>query len=463
MSFLLFKSMDEERKHILKDNLRVLLLKFSYPAVIGMVISALYNFVDAIFVGNGVGPIAIAALTIVLPIQIIMMAIGFMIGVGSASIISRSLGANDKDNAIITAGNGILLNLILSAMVMIPTYIFMDELLMFFGASKDVLPYAKDYTQIILFGFVFFSFGICSNIIIRAEGKPRAAMYPIIIGAVMNIILDPIFIFVFKMGVRGAAIATIISQIVVSIYIIIYFMSGRSIFSFKLKIFKLKGKVIKNILVIGFPSFLMASMDSIIFIVFNRAVLYYGSDLYIAVVGIGIRIFDLTFMPVLGISHGFSTIVSFNYGAKLYSRVKKVFSEAVVWTTVIASVAFIILMFFPGVLLSLFSNDSELIASGITPLRIIVILFPTLGITIIGGSFFQAIGKALPATIITVSRQLLFLLPAIFILPLFFDLNGVWLSWPVSDFLAFLVTGIFVLREVSIINKSLETETCRIA
>lgn len=451
--------MDSQRHHILNDNIRTLLFKFSLPAIVGMVISALYNIVDTLFVGRGVGPIAIAALTIVLPIQIIMMAIGFMIGTGSASIISRSLGKKKKDTAINTAGNAILLNLAINIVLMVISFIFIDKFLIFLGASKEVLPYAKDYMGIILLGFIFLSFCISSNNIIRAEGRPRAAMYSMVIGAVLNIILDPIFIFVFKMGIKGVAIATIISQIASCVYIIFYFMSGESMFHFSPAMFKIKKDLIKNILLIGFPSFLMAVIDSVIFLIFNRAILYYGNDLYIAISGITIRIIDFTLMPIIGIAQGFSIIIGFNYGAKLYPRVKKVLKEAVAWTTAIASVGFIIIMFFPKPLLSLFSGGNEIIANSVLPMRLIAIFLPLLGFLIIGGSLFQAIGKPSPALILTLSRQLLFLIPSILILPLFFGLNGVWLSWPVSDFLAFLVTSILVYKEIKIINKTFEAKS----
>jgi len=450
--------MDSQRHSILNDNIRTLLFKFSLPAIVGMVISSLYNIVDTLFVGRGVGPIAIAALTIVLPIQITMMAIGFMIGSGSASIISRYLGKKKKDTAINTAGNAILLNLAINIVLMVISFIFIDKFLIFLGASKEVLPYAKDYMRIILLGFIFLSFCISSNNIIRAEGRPRAAMYSMVIGAVLNIILDPIFIFVFKMGIRGVAIATIISQIASCVYIIFYFMSGESMFHFNSTMFKIKKDLIKNILLIGFPSFLMAFIDSVIFLIFNRAILHYGNDLYIAISGITIRIIDFTLMPIIGIAQGFSTIIGFNYGARLYSRVKRVLREAVVWTTAIASTGFIIIMFFPKPLLSLFSGGNELIANSVLPMRTIAIFLPLLGFLIIGGSLFQAIGKPSPALIITLSRQLLFLIPSILILPLFFSLNGVWLSWPVSDFLAFLVTSILVHKEIKIINKTFEAK-----
>ena len=446
--------MKSQRQEILNDNLRVLLFRFSLPAIIGMVISALYNFIDTIFVGNGVGSIAIAALTIVFPIQIIMLAIGLMIGVGAASIISRGLGNGDEKLAAKAGGNAFIINVVINAVLMMIAFIFLDDILKFFGASASVLPYARDYLSVILFGFIFFSFSLAANHIIRAEGKPRAAIYPMVIGAVLNIILDPIFIFVLKMGVRGVAIATIISQFVSVCYIILYFYIGKSIFRPNAGMFKLEWKIIKNILTVGFPSFLMAIIDSVIFLIFNRAILHYGDDIYIAIAGITIRIVDLIVMPIIGISYGFSTIASFNYGAKLYTRVKKVLGETIIWTTCIAGIGFIAMMFFPEYLLRIFTDNTQVINNGVVPMRIIVVFLPILGFLIVGGTLFQAIGKPVPALIINFSRQVIFLIPAIFILPMFFGLNGVFLSWPISDLLSFVVTIVFVLWELKIINRT---------
>jgi putative MATE family efflux protein len=447
--------MYSQRDPILKDNLRTLLFKFSVPSIIGMVISALYNFIDTIFVGNGVGSIAIAALTIVFPIQILMLAIGIMVGVGSASIISRGLGRGDESLAARTVGNAIIANIVINALMMAVAFVFIDNILKFFGASESVLPYAKDYLSIILFGFVFFSSSLAANHIIRAEGRPRAAIYPMIIGAVLNIILDPVFIFIFKMGVKGVAIATIISQGISILYVTFYLYFGKSIFKPRKEMFRIDFRLMKNILIIGFPSFLTAIIDSIIFLIFNRAILYYGNDTYIAIAGIVIRIVDLIVMPILGISYGFSTIAGFNYGAKLYSRVRKILEEAVIWTSLIAVAGFIATMFFPHYLLRIFTDNTAVINNGIMPMRIIVIFLPIMGFLIVGGMFFQAIGKPVPALIINFSRQVIFLLPAIFILPLFFGLNGVFLSWPVSDFLSFIVTLVFILFELRLINKNI--------
>jgi len=321
--------MEEERQHILNDNLRPLLFKFSYPPIIALVFGALYNMVDTIFVGRAVGPKGIAALTIVLPIMIIMWAIGFMIGAGSGSIISRNLGAGQKDIAVKAAANAILLNIGLSVLFMVPCYIFLERLLRFFGASSEVLPLAKEYASVILGGFVLYSFDAFARVVIRAEGKPKASMYPVLVGAILNMILDPVFVFWLGMGVRGAAIATVISQAVTVIFIILYFRFGNSIFRFRIADFKIDLKIIWDTIRIGTPSFIMATIDSFVILLFNRAIMRYGSDTYIAIVGIGIRLINLTLMPIIGLTQGFSTIVSFNYGAKLYGRVKKILTETI--------------------------------------------------------------------------------------------------------------------------------------
>ncbi|HEY4662104.1 MAG TPA: MATE family efflux transporter [Candidatus Humimicrobiaceae bacterium] len=445
--------MKSKRELLLNGNINSLLFKFSAPAIIGMVTGALYNITDTIFVGKGVGSLAIAALSIVLPIQFIIMGIGTMIGVGTASIISRALGRNKKDIAQSAFGNAFILNLMISVVCMTMFYAFMEKLLVFFGASAQVLPYAREYAYIILIGFIFLSFSISSNSFIRAEGNPRAAMYVMAIGAVLNIILDPIFIFVFDMGVKGAAIATVISQAISTIYVFLYIIFGGSVFKLKLSVFKIKVSVMKEILLLGFPSFISSATASIIILIFNRLLLFYGSDLYIAIMGIGLRMLSLIQMPLLGITQGFCTIAGFNYGAKLYPRVKKLLVIAVGWTVAIAGSGFLVMMIFPAFVISFFSNDVNLISKGTNILRIVIICFPFIGVQMLGGGLFQAMGKAAPALILTMSRQVLFLIPAAFLLPLIFGLNGVWLSVPVSDFLSIAITTGWILREIKNFNK----------
>lgn len=447
--------MEEQKAQILNGDLRKLLFKFSLPAITGMVIIALYNFVDTLFVGRGVGPLAIAGLTVVLPVMIFMIAIGLLTGVGAASIVSRSLGKGDSGTAKVAAGNSITLNLLFNIPLIIIFWLSMDWILSFLGASADVLPYARDYLQIILIGFVFYTFSINGNNLIRAEGKPRASMYAMLIGALLNIILDPIFIFVFHMGVRGAAIATVISQAVSCIYIYGFFLSKQSIFHLHINKFRLNLKVSREVLSLGTPSFLMEIIGSIMFMLFIKVVQRYGGDDYIAITGIGIRIIDLIFMPIVGISHGFSPIVGFNYGAELFLRVKKTLKEALLWTMIIASLGLVLMVIFPEFLLGIFTDDPEIIRKGIMPLRLIAILSPVWSFPILGSAFFQAIGKSKPALFITLSRDLLFFIPALIFLPMFLGLTGVWLSWPATDLFSFLISILLLRQEIKIINAQL--------
>ncbi len=447
--------MEKQKKQILNEDLRKLLFKFSLPAVTGMLVSALYNFADTIFVGNGVGPDAIAGLTVVLPILIFIIAVALLTGIGASSIISRALGRGDEKRALIAAGNSFIINIVFNIILIACFYFFMEDILVFLGASANILPYAEEYLSIMLFGFIFFSLSINSNNLIRAEGKPRASMYVMLVGAVLNIILDPIFIFVLDMGVRGAAIATVISQAVSMIFIIFYFRYGGSVYRFNRKVLRPDFGIIREILVIGFPSFLLEIIGSVLFMVFIKVVRVYGGDQYITITGIGIRIIDLIFMPIIGISHGFSPIVGFNYGAENYRRVKAVLREGLIWTSAIAFAGFIFMVAFPQVLIGIFTDDPEIINNGITPLRLIALLAPLWGFPILGGAFFQAIGRARPALILNLARQLILFIPAVIIMPMFFDLLGVWISWPLTDFLSVILVIVFLARELRIINRKI--------
>jgi len=445
--------MYSERNQILKGNLNKLLFKFAAPGILGILVGFLYVIVDTIFVGRGAGPLAITALSIALPILIAMMAVGLMIGTGSASIISRSLGKEDKQKAVNVAGNGIILNIVLNVIFIILGYIFIDKLLVFFGASTEVLPLAKEYLIIVFPGFTLLSFLIATNDFVRAEGKPRASMYFIAIGSLLNIIIDPIFIFGLKMGIKGAAIATIISQVISTALIIWFYMSGRSIYRFSMSMFKINLRHIKEILVIGCPNFFMMTIASVVVLIFNRSLQFYGNDIHIAILGIAYRMIGLIQIPVIGISQSFATISSFNYGAKLYPRVKKVLGMTIMWTTIISFLAFVPMMFFPRYFLSIFSSDSVLINTGIVPLRTLIIFFPLVGMHMVIASFFQSLGKAAQALIIITTKQFLLLIPAIYILPKFFGLYGVWLAMPFADFLSISIAVIFMLCEIRIFNR----------
>jgi len=445
--------MEEQKKQILSGSLRKLLFQFSLPAVTGMVAAALYNFADTIFVGNGVGPDAIAGLTIVLPLFIFIIAISLLTGVGASSIISRSLGRGDVKKALSAAGNCIVLTLFFNLLAIILFYFFMDNMLQFLGASPAILPYSREYLSVMLFGFIFFSLSVTSNNLIRAEGKPRASMYVMLVGAVTNIILDPIFIFVLDMGVRGAAIATVISQIASMVFVVFFFRSRSSVYHFNRNSMKPDISMIREILAIGFPSFMLEIAGSILFTVFLRVVRHYGGDQYLTITGIGIRIVDLIFMPLLGIGQGFSPIAGFNYGAELYQRVKTVLKESLIWTSAIAFIGFISMVAFPRALIGIFTSDPAIIEKGALPLRLIAILSPTWSFPILIGKYFQAIGKPGPALVISVAKQLIIFIPAIIIFPMFFDILGLWIAWPFTDLCIFIISGVLILREIVVINR----------
>lgn len=454
--------MELQRKQILEGNLNKLLFKFAGPGILGILSGFFYVIVDAIFVGRGVGPLAITALSIALPILLAMMAIGLMVGTGSASIISRALGRNDMKEAVNAMGNGVVLNLFLNTVFIVLGYIFIDKMIIFFGASANVIPLVKEYLVIVLPGFILLSFLITTNDFVRAEGKPRAAMYFIAFGSLLNIILDPIFIFGFKMGIRGAATATVIGEVLSTVLIMWFYMWGKSIYRFKLQMFKIDFKKIREILLIGCPNFFMMTITSIVILIFNKSLRIYGNDIHIAILGIGYRMIGLIQIPIIVMSQSFATISSFNYGAKKYLRVKKILGITVLWTTIVSLLAFIPMMFFSQYFLSIFSSDPDLIGSGVMPLRILVVFFPLVGMHMVSASFFQSLGKAIQSLLIISTKQFLLLIPAIYVLPKIFGLNGVWLAMPVADFLSLSIAGIFIFYEIRIFNQKVAEEALEI-
>jgi len=433
-------------KHILADdNIPRLLLKLSLPATVGMIVMALYNVVDTIFVGRGVGMLGIAGISIVFPFQMFVMAIGQMIGIGGASLISRNLGAKNLERAENTLGNVFIIVLILGIAIIIPGYIFINSLLKIFGASAAILPYSRQYMEIILGGTLFFIFLISSNNIIRSEGKAKIAMGTMLVSAIINMILDPIFIFGLKMGIRGAALATVIAQLISVIYVIYFFLSGKSVLRFQ-KI-KFNFSIQKEIFAVGFASFSRQVAASFLIIILNNSLSYYGSDISIAVFGIISRILRFIIMPIFGIAQGLQPIVGYNYGARQYRKVVKAIKLAFIYGIAISTFGFIVLIIFPQPIIGIFTANSELIKEAIPALRLIILAFPVVGFQVVGATIFQALGKALPSLILSISRQILFLIPLVLILPHFLKLNGIWLSFPLSDLLATFVTLLTILYQ----------------
>jgi putative MATE family efflux protein len=426
-----------------------LLLKFSIPAIVGMLVNALYNVVDRIFIGWGVGSLGIAGITIGFPIMIVMMAFGMLIGIGATSLISIRLGEKKKEEAELIMANAAVLLISVSLIIAIAGLIFLDPLLRFFGASEDVLPYASEYLKIILYGSLFSGIGFGMNNIIRAEGNPKFAMYSMLIGAITNTVLDPIFIFVFGWGIRGAAIATIISQATSAVWVVSYFLSGRSILKIRLKNLKLRKNIVSNILAIGSAPFAMQIAAGVLTVILNNSLMYYGGDTAIAAMGIINSISMLILMPIFGINQGSQPIIGYNYGAMKFDRVKHTLKLAILSATAIVMVGFIICRIFPEQLIRMFNNkDEELVRIGVRGLQIFFALLPIIGFQIVSANYFQAVGKPKHAMFLSLSRQVILLIPAVIILPRFFQLDGIFMAGPVSDFGASILTGIWILREM---------------
>jgi putative MATE family efflux protein len=420
-----------------------------------MIVSALYNLVDTIFVGHALGENSvqgIAGIAVSFPIMMIVMAIALAIGIGASSIISRSLGENDLEKAKSTMGNVLSLILISSTIITLAGSVFLVPILKSFGTTETIMPYATDYLSIIIYGSFFSIFAMAMNNVARAEGNAKVAMYAMIASAGINIILDPIFIFGFDMGIKGAAVATVLAQAISSLYLMYYFTSGKSMLQVRSEHITLKKDIVSETLAIGLGPFSRNASSSLMIIVLNNVLAIYGGDISIAVFGIVNRMFMFAFMPMFGIIQGLQPIVGFNYGAKNYDRVKQSIKLSVVITTAMSILGFLLLFIFPEQLFSIFSTDQQLISSGKDATRIMVMAVPLVGFQIVGASLYQAIGKAKPSIILSMSRQLLFLIPFVLILPHFFDLWGVWIAFPLSDSLSFLVTLVMVLKEFKILN-----------
>ncbi|AZR72725.1 MATE family efflux transporter [Anoxybacter fermentans] len=449
--------MNKRKYELGHEKISKLLFKYSTPAMIGMIVNALYNMVDTIFIGRGAGTLAIAGLAISFPIQMLIMAVAQTVGIGSASLISRSLGAGDHRKAERVAGTSFSTVGILGILMTIFGLIFLTPLLRLFGATDTILPYSIDYLSVILLGSFFFVFAVSSNNLVRSEGNAKTAMFSMIIGTGLNIILDPVFIFGFNMGIKGAAIATVISQISSFIYLVIYFLSGKSILKIRRKDLIPDLNLLPEIFSIGISSFVRTVAGSIFAIVINNSIAYYGSDLHIAVLGVANRVLAFMLMPLFGIIQGLQPIIGFNYGAKNMMRVKEGLKLAIGAATALSTFGFLILIIFTEPIVRIFNNDPNLIQEGVPIIRILILLLPVIGFQVVGASLFQAIGKAKPALFLSMSRQILFLIPLILILPQFFKLAGIWYAFPLADLLSTVVTLLWVAKEVQIMNQQIKT------
>jgi len=426
-----------------------LLMKFSIPAIVGMLVNALYNVVDRIYIGNGVGSLGIAGIAIAFPVMLALMAFNMLIGIGANSLVSIRLGQNRKEEAEGIFGNAVSLLILSSLILTVIGLVGLEPLLKLLGASEKVLPYARQYLQIILLGAVFQSIGMGMNNFIRSEGSPKVAMYTMLIGALINIILDPIFIIAFHWGMRGAALATIISQAVSAIWVLRYFMRGNSLLKVRKKNLKLNLSVTRGILALGSAPFAMQIAASIQNFIMNTSLATYGGDIAISGMGVVFSIMTLMVMPVFGITQGAQPIIGYNYGAKKYDRVKEAYKLAVIFATSIVIVGWIVTRLFPEQLVSLFnSKDTELIAFGTIAIKRFMMFLPCIGFQIVSSNYFQAVGKPKHSALLGLSRQVLILIPALIILPKFFGLEGVISAGPLADIVSSVVTGTFIFFEM---------------
>jgi len=439
----------DRSKQLGEEKISKLLIKFSIPAIVGMLVNALYNLVDRIYIGRGVGPLGIGATTIAFPVMLIMMAFSMLIGIGANSLVAIRLGQNRKEEAEGIFGNAFVLLIVTSLILSIIGLIVLEPMLILMGASEQILPYAKDYMQIILLGGVFQSIGMGMNNFIRSEGNPKIAMYTMLVGAVINTVLDPIFIFGFHWGMKGAALATIIAQAVSAIWVVAYFLRGKSLLKIQRKNLSLKFTYIGSIIALGTAPFAMQIAASVLNLIMNRSLGVYGGDIAISGMGIVNSVVTLMIMPIFGINQGVQPIIGYNYGAQKYDRVKEAYRLAVLLATAIVIIGWIVTRVFPEQIVMLFNNkDTELIAFGTFAIKRFLIFLPIVGFQIVSSNYFQAIGKPAHSALLGLSRQVLILIPALIILPKIFGLNGILSAGPLADAVSSVVTGIFIFIEM---------------
>lgn len=430
-----------------------LLWEFSLPAIVGMTVNSLYNIVDRIFVGQGVGPLGIAATTVAFPIMTIFLAVSILIGVGSTALISIRLGQRKVEEAEKVMGNGTIMLVILPLILSIIYQFFAQEILIFFGASPDVLPYARDYTDIIVLGSVFGALALGMNNFIRADGSPRISMLTQIFGGITNVVLNYIFTFRMGMGIAGLAWATIIGQFVSAVWVISYFLRGRSQVKLRFKNLKLEISTLLRILSIGFAPFGLQIANSVQQVILNKTLRIQGGDLALSAVGIILSIATILFMPVVGLSQGAQPIIGYNYGAKEYQRVKETYKKAVIIGSCMVMVGYIAIHIWSSQLIRLFNDDPALISMTTPAMLVYFTMMPILGFQIISANYFQAVGKPIQSTILSLSRQVLFFIPLLLILPNYWGINGVWRTPPIADSLSVILTAALISHEMKSLPK----------
>lgn len=424
-----------------------LLKQYAIPAIIAMTASSLYNITDSIFIGHGVGSLALSGLAITFPLMNLAAAFGSLVGVGASTLLSIRMGQKDYETANTILGNVFTMNLIMGISFSIVALLFLDPLLTFFGASPDVLPYAHDFMSVILCGNVVTHMYLGLNALLRSAGSPKKAMMATIYTVLINLVLNPLFIFGFGWGIKGSAFATVISQVIVLLWQFHIFNDKTYFIHWKKGIFRLKKKIVADSLSIGMSPFLMNAASCLIVILINRQLIQTGGDLAVGAYGIVNRISFLFIMIVMGLNQGMQPIAGYNYGAKLYDRVTSVLWKAILYATAIMVVGFAIVEIFPRTVASIFTTEKELIDIAVPGLRWIFLCFPIIAFQMVSSAFFQSIGKPVKAIIQSLTRQIIFLVPLLLILPKYFGTNGVWISISISDFLSVILAAFLLFTE----------------
>lgn len=451
--------MNEERALILgRERIGKLLSQYALPAVIAQIASSLYNIVDRIFIGQGVGALAISGLALTFPFMNLAAAFGALVGVGASTLISIKLGEKDYRTARLVLGNVIILNIILGVGFTIVCLPFLEPLLYALGGSTETVPYAKDYMYIILLGNVFTHLYLGLNAVLRSSGYPEKAMYVTIASVALNAVLDMLFIFVFRWGIAGAAWATVITQILTTFVLVFMLLKRNKVVYITRECFHLKRKIVSQACAIGASPFFTNLVGCLIVIVVNLQLQKYGGDLAIGAYGIINSVAFMVLMVILGITQGMQPIVGYNYGAKNYSRVLRCLKLAMVCGLIVASVGFLLSELLPGFIAMAFTSDQKLIELTIPGFRIFMVAAPLIGLQVVASNFFQSIGLAKKAIFLSLTRQLLFLLPGLYLFPLVMGLDGIWFAAPVSDFCAFVITMIMLYYQVAKMRKEIQNE-----
>lgn len=440
---------DTAATHLLgTQKISKLLLQYAIPSIIGMTASVLYNLADSIFIGHGVGPLAITALALTLPLMNIAAAFGAMIGIGASSLISIKLGQKDKASAQTLLGNAVMLNVILGLALGIACLIFLDPILYMFGASEDTIGYAREYTRILMAGNVFTHLYMGLNNILRAVGHPRKSMSVMLFSVAVNCVLDAIFIFWFDWGIAGAAWATVIAQFLAAILQFVHFTDKRNEIRFRKGVFRLRTKAVSGIMSIGLAPFFMNLCASLVVILINHALKNNGGDLYIGAYGVVNRLTMIFVMITFGLNQAMQPIVGYNYGAQKLDRVRETLWMVIRAATVVTTLGFVLGVFFPQAAARMFTSDQTLIDVSSRALRIVCLAFPIVGFQIVTSNFFQSIGLAWKAIFLSLTRQLLFLVPLLIILPNYLGSDGVWVSMPIADTAATILTAVMLAGQI---------------